>query len=164
MLNFYAQKLYLSKAGVGYTLKFTGRDSLGKEFASTTSAEFSVAVGAKYKLSFFNFSGNAFGGEVFADNPVVSVVDRGGNLVDNVNQGVVTVSLSESPTGAELLRPTNLLAVPIKKGIAQFKNLFIKEAGFPYKLQFSCTQVSVVTFFFALIVECVILLLLIVLL
>ncbi|RYH30930.1 hypothetical protein EON65_03880 [archaeon] len=136
------QKLYLTKAGAGYSLSFTGRDNQGREFASTSSAEFEVSVGAKYKLSFYNFSGNAFGGEVFADNPVVSVVDRGGNLVNNVNQGVVTISLSQSPTGTEVLRPANLLTVPIRKGLAKFKNLFIKEAGVPYQLQFSCVQVS----------------------
>ena len=114
---------------------------MGQEFASTTSAEFEVSVGAKYRLSYFNFTGNSFGGEVFADNPVVSVVDRGGNLVSNVNQGVVTVSLVESPTGTELIRPPNLLTVPIRNGLATFRNLYINEAGFPFQLQFSCTQV-----------------------
>lgn len=98
-------------------------------------------MGPKYRLFFYNYTGNAFGGEVFETYPTVGVVDRGENVITTMRSGTVTVSLAQSPTGLEQLRPANNLSVPISKGIAVFKGLYINEAGFPYQLLFQCPQV-----------------------
>lgn len=139
------QHLYLKRAGSGYTLRFIGRTVGGKDFAAVSSDAFTVKVGSPYKLQFYNYTGNAFGGEKFSNNPTVGVVDRGGNVVVT-STGAVTVSLVSSPTGAEKLRtesmPSMPFTVPIMSGLAIFRGLYINEAGFPYQLGFSCSQVS----------------------
>ncbi len=82
------QNLALKNAGV-YTMKFIGRLSNGDEFAQIYSEEFTVAVGEPYKLAFQTYIGTAFGGSPFASNPIVGVVDRGGNVADWLSTGVI---------------------------------------------------------------------------
>lgn len=138
------QDLALKTAGSGYTLKFTGRLSSGDDFAQVFSDELSVAVGDPYKLAFQNYIGTAFGGSPFAANPVVGVVDRGDNVVDWVGEGTVSAALTTSPTGEEALRPASNLTVEISEGLAEFVGLHIREAGYPYRITFNSSLVSVV--------------------
>ncbi len=119
-----------------------GVDGGGFPFAITYSDEFTVAVGAPYRLLFDTFLGNTLGGEIFASNPLVGVGDRGGNVVDTISQGTVTISLSKSPTGNEVLRPTEATVEKFVNGIAEFSGLYIKEAGSPYQLMFTTNLVS----------------------
>jgi hypothetical protein len=95
-------------------------------------------------LYFYQFSGNAYGGEIFSSNPTVAVIDRGGNVVNTENTGVVSVSLLQSPSGIETLRPLDKLSIKIESGLAVFKGLYINEVGFPYQMKFECAQVSLI--------------------
>lgn len=134
--------MVLKTAGNGYTLKFIGRLANGDDFAQVFSDELSVAVGDPYRLAFQNYIGTAFGGSPFAANPIVGVVDRGGNVVDRVNTGTVSAALTTSPTGEETLRPASNLTAKISEGLAEFVGLYIREAGYPYRITFSTSLVS----------------------
>lgn len=120
---------------------FYGRDSIGLEFSKAESSTFAVAIGSLYQLSMSTFVGKATGGVTFLPNPVVAVVDRGGNLIDSVDGYSITASLT-GPTGNEVLHPENGLTVSFSGGLAQFQNMYIQEAGYPYVISFNATLVS----------------------
>lgn len=114
----------------------------------TYSTEFTVTVGGNYRLSLSHFVGTAFGGEAFSANPIVSILDKGDNIIKSINTGTVSVMLTNSPSGDEELRCTkgvSGLTVPFKNGYANFTGLYINEAGYPYELTFSTTVVSLCT-------------------
>ena len=132
-----------------YTLKFIGLDADNKPFAMTFSDEFTVSVGAPYRISLSNFVGTAFGGEEFSSNPIVSVLDKGDNVVPTINSGTVVATLSKTPTGTEQLR-TNVdgggFTATFVNGNAQFYGMYINEAGYPYEMTFSTNLVSILRF------------------
>ena len=131
-------------AGSDYTLTYIGRDADLAAFAFATSATFTVAVGSVYMMAFSTFLGSAGGGVAFLPNPVIIATDRGENLVDTVNNQRVTAYMSVSPTGAEALKPTDLLSVQFFNGIATFQQLYINQTGSPYKVSFLSDMVSYV--------------------
>lgn len=131
------------KAGT-YTLKFILLDTNHQAVAMTYSDPFTVSIGLKHSLSLFNFVGTAFGGEVFSANPIVGVVDKGGNVIKSINTGTVTATLTTTPTGLEKMHPKNSITVPIIDGMANFTGLYINEAGYPYQMTFSTTAVSII--------------------
>jgi hypothetical protein len=74
-----------------------------------------------------------FGGEVFLMQPVVHVVDSGGNLVNSDSSSVIAVSIFSNPASGELSPKENLIA-PVQSGIARFSRLMINKAGKDYRL------------------------------
>ncbi len=133
------------KAAGTYTLKFIGVDASNRAFAMTYSTEFTVNVGTNYRLSLSNFVGTAFGGEVFSANPIVSVLDKGDNIIKTINSGIVTAVLTQSPTGNEELRcedGDDGFVVSFQNGYANFSGLYINEAGYPYEITFATSLVS----------------------
>jgi hypothetical protein len=138
--------LILPTAGIGYTLKFTGRKSLSEGealFYSVFSKTFDVSVGDIYKLSFDTFLGNAFGGSPFTSNPAVGLTDRGGNIIRDIDGVEIVAQLTTSPSGVEKLLPSANLAVDTIDGVAKFTGLHIMESGGPYQISFTAPGVSV---------------------
>jgi hypothetical protein len=142
------EKLILPTAGTGYTLKFIGRksQSLNEElFAMTYTDPFEVTVGDVYKLYFYNFTGNAFGGTAFASNPIVTTTDRGGNTDTTISGIDIEATLTNSPNGTEQLLPVSKRTVTLQNGEARFSGLYINEAGFPYQITFTAKDTSLPT-------------------
>lgn len=118
----------------------------GELFAQTFSNPFEVSYGDPYKLGITSFMGVAFGGSPFSSNPIVSIVDRGDNIVASVNHGVIKAVLTMTPYNASkvnALQPTENTIVGIINGSAVFEGMFINRAGYPYQITFeSISQVS----------------------
>ena len=131
----------IKTAGVGYTLLFVGRSASLNLFAFVSSIAFDVTVGDVYMTAFSKFVGTATGGIPFSPNPIVIAVDRGGNLINTVNNAFVTAYLIKSPTGNELLKPANMLTVQFYSGVATFQQLYLNETGSPYQIGFVSTLV-----------------------
>ena len=143
-----------------YAIKFIGRQQNGASFAEVISASFEVTVGMPYKLAFNSFVGTAFAGVAFAQNPAVSVVDRGGNVVtqaiayaesSDLNSEEIKAVLTHCPFPslqasaddmAALLQPTSHLKASIIDGVATFEGLYLNHTGYPYQITFSSGLVS----------------------
>ncbi len=132
-----------------YIIRFIAVDSHGIPFSDTFSSSFRVSTGKPYSLQFASFLGPAWGGSVIALQPAVEVVDRGGNRVrdSKLMSGYnISVYLSKSPAYynySVILHPQreSALTVPVIDGLAQFKYLYIREAGYPYRLTFNLNAV-----------------------
>jgi len=149
----YIQNLTLTTAGA-YTIRFIGRKQNGESFAEVFSPTFDVSVGMPYKLAFNSFVGTAFGGIPFAENPVVAVVDRGGNTVtaatsyaeysDLHSDEIIAVlthcpfpSIQASASAREaLLQPSAHTRAVIVDGEATFRGLYLNRTGYPYQITF----------------------------
>lgn len=82
----------VDRAGAGYRLRATLTGSQGKVYATGTA--FDVAVGHADHISFTIQPGNGTGGVALATQPVVTVVDAGGNPVADAT-GDVTLGFSD---------------------------------------------------------------------
>ncbi len=119
-------------------LRFTLFDEHDLIMATTIGDNFTVSVGGMHQLGLNTHPESAFGGAEFGIQPILSIQDRGGNIVEDVNEGVVTVSLQNGPEGSSLhCSDTDGLVVPVKDGLATFKGLFLDEAAVEYSLHFS---------------------------
>lgn len=129
--------LGINTAG-NYQLKFTLYDEHDLIMATRIGDNFTVSVGGMHQLGFISHPESALGGTEFGIQPILAVQDRGGNIVENINEGMVTVALQNGPEGYSL-RSLNSdgFAVPVKDGLAAFKDLFIDESALEYSLYFS---------------------------
>ncbi len=118
--------LSIDDAGIGYVLRF---DADGLE--STDTDGFNVDRGPATKLGFITPPNGATGGTPFSTQPVLVVLDAGGNVVDN-DSGNVSVSLGAGP--GTLSGTTAVAAV---NGVATFSGLRIDHAADGYVLHFS---------------------------
>ncbi|RHY80192.1 hypothetical protein DYB30_002527, partial [Aphanomyces astaci] len=123
--------LSINLVGSGYTLQFA---SLFHGL-QTESSPFDILLGPPFKLSMYTYIGVAQGGTPFLPQPVVSIVDKGGNIVDSVSQGTVSVSILSNPVGG-ILTPSSSYTVWIYQGLGKFFDLKIDKAGGPYVLRF----------------------------
>lgn len=129
--------LGINAAG-NYQLRFTLYDEHDLIMATTIGDNFTVSVGEMYQLGLNTQPESAFGGSEFGIQPILSVQDRGGNTVEDVNEGVVTVSLQDGPGGSSLhCSDVDGLVIPIKDGLATFKGLYLNEAAMEYSLHFA---------------------------
>ncbi len=133
-------KLHFTTAGT-YKLKYIGQRANGELFAFTYTDSFDVVAGDSFKLALSNFVGTAFGGEVFASNPIVALVDRGNNVIETAYDYIVTAVLSKAPVDSAALLPSSQHTVVMKDGKATFSGLYIKEVGYPYEITFSISLV-----------------------
>lgn len=83
--------LGIDTAGSRYRLKFILYDEHDLIMDTAVSDEFDVIVGESYQLGWVTHPESAFGGSVFGSQPLVSIQDRGGNTVMDVNEGMVRV-------------------------------------------------------------------------
>ena len=138
--------LGIDASGEGYRLKYILHDEHGLIMGTVFGDEFAVEVGEKYRLGFVIQPEMAYGGSAFGSQPSLAILDRGGNVVTDVNEGTVSVELQNSgpPTAGATLRcrvDAGGLNVPVKNGLADFRELFINEAGTHYSLRFSTTDI-----------------------
>lgn len=85
--------LRIDTAGSRYRLKFILYDELNLIMDTAVSDEFDVIVGEVYQLGWVTHPESAFGGSAFGSQPLVSIQDRGGNTVIDVNEGMVCCDL-----------------------------------------------------------------------
>ena len=81
--------LGIDTAGEGYQLKFAFYDEHELLMGTVLSEEFTVDVGEIYQLGIVTQPETAYGGIAFGSQPVVGIQDRGGNIVKDVNIGMV---------------------------------------------------------------------------
>jgi hypothetical protein len=118
----------INKAGTGYQLRATAGS------AHQDSGAFDVTVGPAAKLVFTTQpSSAAIHGTMFAQQPVVSVEDAGGNVVSGDNATVVSLGLAGGASGATLM----CTSVPahVTSGVATFGGCSIDLASAtPYQV------------------------------
>lgn len=72
-----------------YQLEFVLYDEFNLVLGTTIGNLFSVEVGERYKLDIVTQPEVAYGGGVFGSQPVLVILDRGGNVLSDVNEGTV---------------------------------------------------------------------------
>ena len=81
--------LGIDAAGRGYTLQFTLYDEYDLAMGTVLGEEFDVEVGDAYRLVLTTQPESAYGGSAFGSQPIAAINDRGGNIVADVNEGMV---------------------------------------------------------------------------
>ena len=117
--------LAIDRAASGYTLVAT---SAGLRPA--TSDAFDIGVGAAVAVGFITQPGNGEGGSPLSQQPVVGILDAGGNTV-TTSSASVTVSIWENPSDGALSGTMTVAAV---NGVATYIDLSIDKAGNGYEL------------------------------
>lgn len=116
------------------------RDDDERRRVFVDSAVFPVFVGPPHALRVVTHIGDAwFGGQPFGQQPVISVVDAGGNWLRNVTGMTVTAVLDTSfsnSSNASLIGHTSAL---VERGIAEFDDLEVTRPGKRYRMIFTTT-------------------------
>lgn len=128
--------LSIDKAWGSYTLVASGS---GVSTGGVASSAFAVSVGPAHHLAFRTQPMSSLAGAALSTQPVVGVVDAGGNLVGGVAQ-TVTVSLGNNPGGA-ILSGTRTVNVD-GSGQATFSGLSIDRTGSNFTLLATGNTVS----------------------
>lgn len=116
----------VNRAGSGYTLTASHAG-----FAPVVSGSFTVAAGPAAGLVVATSPSSGTGGLPWPVQPVVRVVDRGGNAVSV--SAPITLGLAQNPTGAALVCAGGL-TVLAAAGVAAFSGCSIARAGAGYQL------------------------------
>jgi hypothetical protein len=95
------------------------------QLTGATSGSFAVAVGSATRVVFATQPGGASGGTAFGTQPVVDVVDAGGNIV-STDGSSVTVAIGSTTAGGTLAGTATVTATD---GAAAFAGLSINKAG-----------------------------------
>ncbi len=90
-------------------------------------------------------SGGVYGGKVFANQPILHIVDAGNNLVVSDSSSRVFASLYSNPWGGRgnTLKPPGFTYAIAQRGVIEFENLYISEAGKSYRLQYVLGQTNI---------------------
>ena len=101
------------------------------------SATFDVTHGDPTALVEITPAGNAWaGGTPFAQQPVIAVVDGGGNIMTPDSVSTITATLTINPSGFPLLGElTQIVAL----GVAPFQDLRIDKDAKGYQIQYTTT-------------------------
>ena len=103
------------------------------------SPSFDVVLGAPFALKLIQSASDAWaGGTPFQNQPIVGLIDGGGNIIITDSTNTVTAEISVNPTGYPLLGVT---VITFDLGVAVFKNLAIEKQSSGYRLKYS-TSVS----------------------
>ena len=134
--------LSIKIAARDYRLDFTTDVDLpgGK---SCLSNPINVSVGPPSALSIVEEPGasDVYGGKAFIYQPLLHVVDAGGNIVERDSSSRVLASLYSNPRDGTL-QPFNMTEVTVEEGITRFKKLYIAEAGERYRFKYSLWSAS----------------------
>jgi len=125
--------LTIDKMGAGYTLTVSAEG-----LTSATSASFDVEVGSPTRVRFATQPAGAFGGTPFVTQPVVDVMDAGGNIVAGGVVDVV-VAIGVNPANGHL---AGTKALTTSTGRATFTDLKIDKAGQGYTLDVSAAGLA----------------------
>ncbi len=124
----------IDKAGNGYTLTATNGT-----LTSAISAAFNVTVGASAKLVFTTEPGGGTGGTAWAQQPVVTVQDAGGNTVTG-SSASVTLTIGTNPGAGALTCTSNPQSA--SSGVVTFAGCKIDKVGTGYTLTASSNSVT----------------------
>lgn len=125
--------LSIDVAQEGYQLNFSTSISLsGPSFC--LSDPISVQAGEAEGLVEIEgpHMGPVYGGKVFVHQPVLHLVDAGGNIATNDNASLVSISLYEHLSNASIF-PIDKTVVTSEAGVVRFRNLFINPSGNGYR-------------------------------
>ena len=120
----------IDKIGTGYTLIATDQaDGLTN---GTTSSPFNITPGQPYQLAFTTSPGTTVGGDKFGTQPVVTLLDAGGNVatVAPGSSDHVGLAIGANPGGGTLSGCTGTTTA----GVATFSGCLINNAGNGYTL------------------------------
>ena len=102
--------LYINEQGSGYQLRFIGLDASHAAFAYVDSATFDVVTGSPHQISITTYPGSAKGGLPFGVQPVISLQDKGFNVLSSFSgTAAVTVAMATTVNNA-VLRSTEVRA------------------------------------------------------
>lgn len=127
--------LAIDLAGTGYQLEFTATG-----LSPVVSAAFDIAIGPAAALQISTQPGNGGAGGQLAVQPVVQVVDAGGNTLTGDSTTQVTATLIGGP-GSLSGTDTETASA----GVVQFVDLGVTLAGTGYQLEFSAGTLPAVT-------------------
>ena len=116
----------IDKIGTGYTFSATAAG-----LTSATSGAFNITEGSAVQLSFSTQPGNGTGGSALSTQPIISILDAGGNTVTSATNAI-TLSIginSGSGTLTVTANPLNAIA-----GVATFSGVSIDKIGTGYTL------------------------------
>ena len=118
--------LSIDKSGNGYRLATTDGGLTG-----ATSNTFNITVGSAAKLAFTTQPGGGTAASAWAQQPVVTVQDAGGNTVTG-SSASITLTIGTNPGGGALTCTANPKAAA--SGVATFAGCKINKAGSGYTL------------------------------
>ena len=118
--------LSIDQAGNGYRLAATDGGLTG-----ATSNTFNITVGSATKLAFTTQPGGGTAASAWAQQPVVTVQDAGGNTVTG-SSASITLTIGTNPGGGALTCTANPKAAA--SGVATFAGCKIDKAGTGYTL------------------------------
>ncbi len=117
----------VDRVGAGYTITASRTG-----FASVASGTFTISVGPAAALVLTTGTSGGTGGLAWATQPVVTVVDAGGNPTPSA--AVVTLALASNPTGG-VLACSGGDSLGATAGIATFAGCSVDVAGAGYTLR-----------------------------
>ncbi|KAG6962697.1 hypothetical protein JG688_00008480 [Phytophthora aleatoria] len=126
---------FIDVAGSPYKLRYT-TDLVLDGGSTVVTNPFTVAAGECSRLQFNTTLGEATGGKAFLIQPVLKLLDSGGNVLEADSSSRVRVTIAANPSRGTLT-PADGLTVRVQKGVATFRSLKIDKAGNGYSLQFT---------------------------
>ncbi|MBZ5723524.1 MAG: tandem-95 repeat protein [Acidobacteriia bacterium] len=118
---------WIEKAGAGYRLQATDGS-----LTPATSSSFTIVPGVPARLAFNTPLAGGTGGTAWGTQPVVAVLDGGGNVVTS-DTSSVTLTISANPGGGTLTCTAN--PQQVSTGVAAFAGCKINKVGVGYTLQ-----------------------------
>ncbi|ETO79672.1 hypothetical protein F444_05651 [Phytophthora nicotianae P1976] len=126
---------FIDVAGSPYKLRYT-TDLVLEGGSTVVTNPFTVAAGECSRLQFNTSLGKATGGKAFLIQPVLKLLDSGGNVLEADSSSKVRVAIVANPSRG-ILTPADGLIVRVQKGVATFRSLKIDKAGNGYSLRFT---------------------------
>ncbi|GMF43046.1 unnamed protein product [Phytophthora fragariaefolia] len=126
---------FIDVAGSPYKLRYTTDLALAGGSTVVTNP-FTVAAGVCNKLNLTSTPGTSKGGKAFLTQPVLQLLDSGGNILEADSSSIIRVTIAANPSRGKLT-PTDALTANVQKGVAIFRSLKIDKAGNGYSLRFT---------------------------
>ncbi|KAF4148535.1 Calx-beta domain [Phytophthora infestans] len=126
---------FIDVAGSPYILRYT-TDLVLVGGNTVVTNPFTVAAGECNRLQLNTTLGGATGGKAFLVQPVLKLLDSGGNALEADSTSKVRVAIAANPSRGTLT-PTDELTVRVQKGVATFRSLNIDRVGNGYSLRFT---------------------------
>ncbi|MHC4841299.1 MAG: beta strand repeat-containing protein [Planctomycetota bacterium] len=132
--------LAIDLAGTNYTLDFTSG------LPTVVSAQFDIVVGSAAALRISTQPGGASQASAFTTQPVLEIIDAGGNVVTSDNSTAVTASITAATgtSGAVLSSPGTNNPATASSGVVTFTDLEIDLPGTAYSLDFDASSFTTV--------------------
>ncbi|GMF16025.1 unnamed protein product [Phytophthora lilii] len=126
---------FIDVAGSPYKLRYTTDMALAGGNTVVTNP-FTVAAGVCNRLELTSTPGESKGGKAFLTQPVLRLLDSGGNVLEADSSSIIRVTIAANPSRGTLT-PTDALSANVHKGVAVFRSLKIDKAGNGYSLRFT---------------------------